>query len=99
MSRISPLPSPHVMRKRRLRAGLVLACLNLSVMFAQQQTSPVPEPVRTSITVVEKIEMEAPGFVSTMTQQDVSVQPGVNLDDRLRSVPGFSLFRRSSSLV
>ncbi|MEO7649919.1 MAG: TonB-dependent receptor, partial [Bryobacteraceae bacterium] len=25
--------------------------------------------------------------------------PGVNLDDRLRSVPGFSLFRRSSSLV
>jgi outer membrane receptor protein involved in Fe transport len=25
--------------------------------------------------------------------------PGVNLDDRLRMVPGFSLFRRSSSLV
>src|SRR4051794_8039364 len=87
------------MRKRRLRAGLFLACLNLSVMFAQQQTSPVPEPVRTSITVVEKIEMEAPAFVSTMTQQDVSVQPGVNLDDRLRAIPGFTLFRRSSSLV
>jgi outer membrane receptor protein involved in Fe transport len=25
--------------------------------------------------------------------------PGVNIDDRLRSVPGFTLFRRSSSLV
>jgi Outer membrane receptor for ferrienterochelin and colicins len=29
----------------------------------------------------------------------VQQQSGVNLDDRLRSVPGFSLFRRSSSLV
>jgi hypothetical protein len=25
--------------------------------------------------------------------------PGVNLDDRLRIIPGFSLFRRSSSVV
>lgn len=26
-------------------------------------------------------------------------QPGINLDDRLRAIPGFTLFRRSSSLV
>jgi outer membrane cobalamin receptor len=29
----------------------------------------------------------------------VRQQPGLNIDDRLRSVPGFSLFRRSSSVV
>lgn len=34
-----------------------------------------------------------------LDKQAVREQPGVNLDDRLRAVPGFSLFRRSSSLV
>lgn len=31
--------------------------------------------------------------------EEIRQVPGVNLDDRLRMVPGFSLFRRSSSLV
>jgi outer membrane cobalamin receptor len=30
---------------------------------------------------------------------DLRATPGVNLDDRLRDIPGFSMFRRSSSLV
>jgi outer membrane cobalamin receptor len=34
-----------------------------------------------------------------MDRTDLEATPGVNLDDRLRVVPGFSLFRRSSSLV
>ena len=34
-----------------------------------------------------------------LDKQAIQEQPGINLDDRLRSVPGFSLFRRSSSLV
>ena len=34
-----------------------------------------------------------------VNQQQLQQTPGVNLDDRLRQVPGFSLFRRSSSLV
>ncbi len=34
-----------------------------------------------------------------LTDQQLAETPGVNLDDRLRQVPGFSLFRRSSSLV
>ena len=32
-------------------------------------------------------------------KDELQRSPGVNLDDRLRLVPGFSLFRRSSSLV
>ena len=34
-----------------------------------------------------------------MDSQALQQTPGVNLDDRLRDIPGFSLFKRSSSLV
>lgn len=63
------------------------------------QTDPQPEPVRTSLTVVGNIEAEAPAFVTTLGPRQIAQQPGVNLDDRLRAIPGFTLFRRSSSLV
>lgn len=65
----------------------------------QQQPTTEPEPVRTSITVIERIETEAPAFISTLGRPQVAEQPGINLDDRLRAIPGFTLFRRSSSLV
>src|SRR3712207_3162165 len=58
-----------------------------------------PEPVKTSITVIERIETEAPSFVTTLGPRQIAQQPGINLDDRLRALPGFTLFRRSSSLV
>jgi outer membrane receptor protein involved in Fe transport len=61
--------------------------------------TPKPEPVRTSITVVEKISAETPANVTTLDSLVLQQSPGTNLDDRLRDVPGFSLFRRSSSLV
>ena len=48
---------------------------------------------------MEKIEAESPAFITTLTKTQVQEQPGVNVDDRLRAIPGFSLFRRSSSLV
>jgi len=57
------------------------------------------DPVRTSITVVEKISAETPANITSMDQKELEQIPGVDLDDRLRDVPGFSLFRRSSSLV
>src|SRR4051812_48683523 len=94
-----------VLKKRRRKVGLVLACQIIATMFAAAQTQtarpPAPEaqPVHSSITVVGNIETEAPAFVSTMTSQRLAEQPGVNLDDRLRAIPGFTLFRRSSSLV
>jgi outer membrane cobalamin receptor len=58
-----------------------------------------PEPLRTSITVAEKITAETPASIRVLDSTDIEQSPGVNLDDRLRDVPGFSLFRRSSSLV
>ena len=60
---------------------------------------PKPEPVRTSVTVVEKISAETPANVTVLDSTALQQSPGTNLDDRLRDVPGFSLFRRSSSLV
>jgi outer membrane receptor protein involved in Fe transport len=69
------------------------------LLCAQQSPDPVPQPVKTSITVVESIATETPANVSVMTPSDLAESPGVNLDDRLRQVPGFTLFRRTSSLV
>ena len=63
------------------------------------QTPDVPAPVRTSITVVEHIQAETPANVTTLDALQLEKIPGDNLDDRLRSIPGFSLFRRTSSVV
>ncbi len=57
------------------------------------------EPVRTSITITEKVSAEAPAAVTRIAKERIAQMPGVHLDDRLRLVPGFSLFRRTSSLV
>ncbi len=73
----------------RIAWGLLAAAL-----MAQE-----PEPVRTSITVAEQMEAEAPAPPQVLPRTDVARLPGVNLDDRLRLVPGFSLFRRTSSLA
>jgi outer membrane cobalamin receptor len=58
-----------------------------------------PEPVRTSVTVVGRIASETPANVSEIGRAQLAATPGVHLDERLRQVPGFTLFRRSSSLV
>jgi len=63
------------------------------------QNPPKLEPVKTSITVVEKISAETPANVTVLDSIALQQSPGTNLDDRLRDVPGFSLFRRSSSLA
>lgn len=55
--------------------------------------------MKTSVTVVGEVQAETPTNVSVLGSPDLAKIPGVNLDDRLRMVPGFSLFRRSSSLV
>ena len=45
------------------------------------------------------MEEDAPSAVTTLTQQSIAELPGVDIDDRLRILPGFQLFRRSSSIV
>ena len=76
--------------------------------WAQQSTptapgsppdSPQVEPIKTSITVWEKLEAPTPAYITNVSGEAIESRPGVNLDDRLRDVPGFSLFRRSSSLA
>ena len=57
------------------------------------------DPVRTEITVNEKIAAEAPASITVFNKLQVQANPGVNVDDRLRSIPGFTLFRRTSSVV
>ena len=79
----------------RLFSSLVFA---LGICLCQQP-SQQPPPVRTSVTVFERIEQESPAAISTLDKLDIAKVPGVNLDDRLRMVPGFTLFRRNSSLV
>ena len=61
-------------------------------------SSEIP-PVQTTVTVTEKVAAETPAAMIVLGQKQLKQTPGVNLDDRLRQVPGFSLFRRSSSLV
>ena len=75
----------------------ILFCIIPFGLFAQGPA--VPVGTRTSITISEKITAEAPAAITVVDKQQLAANPGVNLDDRLRSVPGFSLFRRSSSLV
>lgn len=60
---------------------------------------PKPEIVRTTITVTERISTEAPAAITLLDKLSLRALPGVSLDDRLRAVPGFSLFRRSSSVA
>src|SRR4051794_20103063 len=87
-----------VRTKLRVQAGLMLI---FPLWLAAQTSSdpPSPAPIKTSITVLERVETEAPAFVSTLDPKQIEQQPGVNLDDRLRAIPGFTLFRRASSLV
>ena len=69
-----------------------------AVALAAQATTQL-EPVRSSVTVVAKVTAEAPASMAVIESKQLDTLPGVNLDDRLRMVPGFSLFRRSSSVA
>lgn len=72
----------------------------LCLLATGQPASPPPAaPIETSITVTAALSAEAPAHVTLMDAPRISELPGVNLDDRLRMVPGFTLFRRTSSLA
>src|ERR1017187_315340 len=108
MMRASRSSSLHRPARSATPVGWRRACWALMfcpfLLAAQTQTPPAqappkPEPVKTSITIVENISAETPANVTTLDSTALQQSPGTNLDDRLRDVPGFSLFRRSSSLV
>ena len=57
------------------------------------------DPVIVTVTRTEQRAGDAPADVTVLTRQDIDRSPSQTLDDLLRQVPGFSLFRRTSSLV
>jgi len=80
---------------------LLLCLLGVSA-FAQTAPPPDPtkiDPLKQSITVNADIAAEAPASIVELGRPQLQQLPGENLDDRLRYVPGFSMFRRSSSLA
>ena len=64
-----------------------------------QDNKTTVKPLTTTVTVVGSLTSESPASISVIDQEQLNTIPGNNLDDRLRQVPGFSLFRRSSSVV
>lgn len=87
----------------RLLRTLIVVAAGMGEAIAQTPataTSPPPLPtVQTTVTVNAQIETETPAAITVLSNEELRAIPGTELDDRLRQVPGFSLFRRSSSLV
>jgi len=82
---------------RRFSIGF---CLLASVCPAFPQNDSAPAPgVKTTVTVNGSLSSDSPASITALDQKELRTIPGTELDDRLRQVPGFSLFRRSSSLV
>jgi outer membrane cobalamin receptor len=61
------------------------------------QPAPVKEQILVSATRTEIRLADTPGSTILLTAQDVTATPALRVDDLLRQVPGFSLFRRSGS--
>ena len=62
---------------------------------------PTPPRIAESVVVTSYATptLNPPAAVTTLHREVLDVAPAATLDDALRSVPGFSLFRRSSSRV
>jgi outer membrane receptor protein involved in Fe transport len=60
-----------------------------------------PRGITESVTVTGGADgrVTTPGSATVIDAEAIAAFPAVTVDDRLRSVPGFSLFRRSSSRV
>jgi outer membrane cobalamin receptor len=59
----------------------------------------VPRISETTLVVDYAPSVSSPRAVTTLDRQALIATPAATVDDALRSVPGFSLFRRSSSRV
>ena len=69
--------------------------------FTLRIVAPEPPRIAESVVVTGSAtpRLNPPAAVTTLTREVLDVLPAATLDDTLRSVPGFSLFRRSSSRV
>lgn len=81
-------------RELTLNEGSPTATLELTL-----EILPVNETVVVSETRTAEQLGDLPAETTVLTAKDVSHAPALTLDDFLREVPSFSLFRRGSSLV
>jgi outer membrane cobalamin receptor len=91
--------------------GLVAACIlkwpfslawgapPLLLSLAEPEEAVRLEPVVVSASRIEQRLRDVPANVTIITREEIQQSPARTVDDLLRQVPGFSLFRRSSSLV
>jgi len=85
-----------------VRATIVAVGLLLTASSAAAQENPAPtrlEPVVVTPTRLEQQAGDAPASVTVISREDVRQSASQTVDDLLRQVPGFSLFRRTSSVV
>jgi outer membrane receptor protein involved in Fe transport len=75
---------------------LAVVLLSLVVRVSDVQRPRIAETVTVS---GAGPSIAAPAAITVLGSEELSSAPAVTLDDTLRSVPGFSLFRRSSSRV
>jgi iron complex outermembrane receptor protein len=67
--------------------------------LAQEPAPPRLAPIVVTPSRLEQEAGEAPASVTVIEGRDVRESPSQTVDDLLRQVPSFSLFRRSSSMV
>ena len=97
MARATILQRVHAHVRILLMWYLLLFVLP-GVLWAEDERLEL-EPLKTTITVRETLDAPSSGYITSVSRETLESHPGVNLDDRLREIPGFTLFRRSSSLV
>jgi outer membrane receptor protein involved in Fe transport len=87
------------MTRRALAPLLVLLAAGPAAAQPEEARPARLEPVVVSVTRIEQRAGDAPADVTVLTREDLDRSASQAVDDLLRQVPGFSLFRRSSSLV
>ena len=95
-------PQPLASCRARARRALAAVLLLVAPAAAQEPTPEGPtrlEPVVVTPSRLEQQAGEAPASVTVLDGEDVRDAASQTVDDLLRQVPGFSLFRRTSSIV
>ena len=65
----------------------------------KQRPREIHEVVVVTDTTLQQPLLETTSYSDVITRQELDTQPATVLDDHLRRIPGFSLFRRSSSMT
>ena len=84
-----------------MRPALILLVTSFAASAQQTVPPPVQQSIQQSITVTADRGLagvtDSASSIAVLSQQQMQQAPGFALDDRLHSVAGFQLFRRTSS--